>query len=289
MVFAPEKVKPTDAVVFIHPALGTPAGYYHKLAENLSERNSWVVAVTELRGNATSSLRAKRGVDWGYWEIPTYDLPAALSKLRSLYPSGPLYLMGHSIGGIMLSLYSAKLIAEEKKDLLADIQGLIIVASGSLYYQTYPKKIWYVSIFITLLVFIFGYLPGKYFKLGGFEAKTLMLDWAHEIRTGKCEPKNCPHANIADQLKRFNKPTYLISFDKDNYVPHESTARLASLFPAETTSHLKVDPNDHDELKNLDKNALHFKWARGETILPILEEWLKPNIASANARLNGTG
>ena len=267
----------------MHPALGTPAGYYMKLAEKLCERNSWVIAIEELRGNASSSWRASRGVDWGYWHIPTYDLPANLAKLRSLYPDGPLYLMGHSIGGIMISLYVSRLLAEGDQKAYDDIQGLIIIASGSLYHKIYPKFIWYVAIVITFMVYLFGYLPGKRMKLGNIEAKSLMLDWAYEIRTGDCIPRNCPHENISGYLKRFNKPVHLISFDKDNYVPHESTARLATFFPEETTTHLKVDPNDYDELKVLNKNALHFRWARGDVICPMIEDFLKPNIEKAIA------
>lgn len=284
VVFAPEHVKPTDAVILMHPALGTPAGYYMKLAEQLCERNSWVIGIEELRGNASSSVRASRGSDWGYWQIPSFDMPANLAKLRSLYPDGPLYLMGHSIGGIMISLYVAKQLAEKNKEAFDDIQGMLIIASGSLYHKNYPNpRIWYIAFLIMFLVYVFGYLPGKHLKLGNIEAKSLMLDWAHEIRTGRCEPKLCPHPNIAGELKKFNKPVHFISFDKDSYVPHESTARLATFFPEETTTHLKVDPNDHDELKGLNKNALHFRWARGEVILPMIEDFFKPNIAKANA------
>lgn len=289
VIFAPEQVKPTDAVIFLHPALGTPAGYYLKLAEQLCQRNSWVVAIGELRGNASSSLRASRSVDWGYWEVSTYDMPANLAKLRSLYPDGPLYLMGHSIGGIMISLYLARVRAEGNMKAYDDIQGMLIIASGSLYHKTYPKsRIWYVAFLIMMLVYIFGYLPGKRIKLGNIEAKTLMLDWAHEIRTGRCEPKNCPHDDISGELKRFNKPVHFISFDKDNYVPHESTARLATFFPEETTTHLKVDPKEYDELKVLNTNALHFRWARGEVILPMIEDFFVPNIKKANAQLQAT-
>jgi predicted alpha/beta hydrolase len=285
VVFAPSDSKSGLPVVLIHPALGTPAGYYFKLAESLSSRNNWVVAVTELRGNGSSSWRASRKVNWAYWTVPSIDIPANVKQLRSLYPTGPFYLMGHSIGGIMLPLYLAKLQAEQSSD-LDDIAGIVIIASGSLYYKTYPKpSIWWIAWLVILMSYLFGYFPGKLMNFGGkAEARGLMLDWAREIRTGVCQPVGCPHPNIAQELKKLKKPALLVSFDKDSFVPHESTARLASFFDETHATHIKIDPNEHEELKDLNKTALHFKWARGEMILPIVENYLKPHIEKHNTR-----
>lgn len=192
---------------------------------------------------------------------------------------GPFYLMGHSIGGIMLPLYLAKLQAEKSSD-LDDVAGIMIIASGSLYYKNYPNpQIWWIAWLVILVSYLFGYFPGKMLKFGGkAEAKGLMLDWASEIRTGVCQPVGCPHPNVAQELKHVKKPALLVSFDKDSFVPHESTARLASFFDENYATHIKIDPNDHEELKDLNKTALHFKWARGEMILPIIESWLQPHI-----------
>lgn len=276
LIFAHDDAPSNAPVVLIHPALGTPAGYYMKLADSLAKRNKWVVAVEELRGNASSSWRASRKVDWTYWTIPTQDIPANIRKLRSIHPFGPLYLMGHSIGGVMMSLYTTKLVAEKSPE-LDDIAGILIIASGSLYYKTYPKpSIWWVSWFVVALAFIFGFFPGKILNFGGkAEAKGLMLDWAQEIRTGVCKPTGCPHNNIIAHLKSVQKPVLFISFDKDAFVPHESAARFASFYPQDHVTHIKIDPNDHEELKALDKTALHFKWARGESMLPFIENWIK--------------
>jgi predicted alpha/beta hydrolase len=183
----------------------------------------------------------------------------------------------------MMSLYTAKLSAERSKD-LDDIAGILIIASGSLYHKNYPNpRIWWIGWLIVLIVYIFGYFPGK--KLmnfgGSAEAKGLMLDWATEIRTGVCQPVGCPHDDIASHLKRIKQPVLLVSFDKDAFVPHESTARLASFFPEKQVTHIKIDPNDHVELKPLNKTALHFKWARGEMILPIIETWLNAHLPSS--------
>jgi predicted alpha/beta hydrolase len=278
-VFTPNNAKPGTSIVLIHPALGTPAGYYMKLAEALSSRNNLIVAVQELRGNGTSSWRASRKVDWTYWTCPSQDIPANIRTLRYLHPTGPLYLMGHSIGGIMISLYMCKLKVEESRR-LDEIAGLLIIASGSLYYKSYPKpSIWWISWLVVCMAYLFGFFPGKMLNFGGkAEAKGLMLDWAQEIRTGNCVPTGCPYPNLVDAMKKIDKPVLLISFDKDAFVPHESAERLATFFSESRVTHLKVDPKDHEELKSLNKTALHFKWARGQTVLPMIETWLKPQL-----------
>ena len=279
MIFSPENHRAGIPVVLIHPALGTPAGYYLKLAESLCSRNNWIVAITELRGNGSSSWRASRSVNWTYWTIPTQDIPASMQLLRSVHPTGPLFLMGHSIGGVMMSLYASKLQLENSA-ILNEIAGILIIASGSLYYKTYPNpRIWWISWFIVFLAYVFGYMPGKLVNFGGTsEAKGLMLDWAHEIRTGVCRPTGCPHKNIARVLKQIDKPVLFISFDKDSFVPHESAARFASFYNESRVTHIKVDPNDYDELKVLNKTALHFKWARGEAVLPLIEGWISSQV-----------
>ena len=67
--------KPTAALLFVC-ALGVEASYYAPFADALSRRGI-LVAMCDLRGNGTSSLRPRRGVDFGYREIVELDIPAA--------------------------------------------------------------------------------------------------------------------------------------------------------------------------------------------------------------------
>src|SRR5678815_414182 len=53
------------ALVVCLPALGVAARYYRGFASALAERRIMVVTA-DFRGNGTSSVRVRRGVDFGY-------------------------------------------------------------------------------------------------------------------------------------------------------------------------------------------------------------------------------
>jgi predicted alpha/beta hydrolase len=176
----------------------------------------------------------------------------------------------------------SKLSAERNKD-LDDIAGILIIASGSAYHKIYPDPRMLLIGWITILVvYILGFFPGKVFKLGGSkEPKSFMLDWTSDIRYGLFNIRECPHNNVHSHLKNIKQPVLFISFDKDSFVPHESASHFASLFPEKQVKHIKVDPQDHEELKHLNRHALHFKWARGEMVLPLIENWIRGTIQTS--------
>ena len=61
-----------EAVLFFVPAMGVEASYYGPFIEALSQRGV-LVAICDLRGHGTSSLRPRRSVDFGYREIVELD------------------------------------------------------------------------------------------------------------------------------------------------------------------------------------------------------------------------
>src|SRR5690606_2089967 len=69
------------AVVVIVPGMGVPASYYEPLARALARRGL-AVATSELRGIGTSSIRARRGTDFGWRELVELDMPAILDAAR---------------------------------------------------------------------------------------------------------------------------------------------------------------------------------------------------------------
>ena len=103
------------ATVLVLPALGVPAAYYAPLAEGLSQRGHTVAAVDH-RGNGGSSVRVRRGVDFGYASL----VEDTRIVLRSATP--PVFVLGHSLGGHVAALAAAE------GDTLA---GIALVASGT--------------------------------------------------------------------------------------------------------------------------------------------------------------
>ncbi|MCE1244502.1 alpha/beta fold hydrolase [Oryzomicrobium sp.] len=93
-----------QGVVVINPATAVKADYYHRYARYLAKHG--LAALTyDYRGIGASrqgSLRRWRHItklDWG-----RFDCDAALAWASAAYPDVPVYLVGHSIGGLLLGL-----------------------------------------------------------------------------------------------------------------------------------------------------------------------------------------
>ena len=82
--------------LLVLPAMGVNARAYDRLGEALSGKGVTVL-VAEHRGGDTSSVRAKKGVDYGYAELLD-DAALHVEELRRR-TSKPVSVLGHSLGG----------------------------------------------------------------------------------------------------------------------------------------------------------------------------------------------
>jgi len=106
-VYSPSKEPNSDSpLIMMHCALGVQASYYQPFAEDLTKLG-YILAVAESRGVGKSSVRPSRKVDWGHYDMISKDIPTHLSRVRELFPTQPLYLLGHSLGGHLQLLYLA--------------------------------------------------------------------------------------------------------------------------------------------------------------------------------------
>jgi predicted alpha/beta hydrolase len=140
--------------------MGVPARFYEPLAQELAERGLGAVTA-ELRGIGSSSVRVRRGVDFGYHELALKDLPAVTSAAREVYPEAPVFLLGHSLGGQVSALYAS---AYPER-----VHGLILVASGSPYFRNwrFPANLGVLvgSQLMRGISSVLGYYPGRHFWL----------------------------------------------------------------------------------------------------------------------------
>jgi predicted alpha/beta hydrolase len=97
-------VNTQDPIILCLPAMGVPARKYLPLATALNKQGV-ISALFEFRGIDTSSVRASRNNNFGYHEILSIDLPEAIRFIKTHYPENPIYLLGHSLGGQLATLY----------------------------------------------------------------------------------------------------------------------------------------------------------------------------------------
>src|SRR5690606_7589655 len=97
--------EPQAPLVVIVPAPGMHGGCSERFAQQLAHRGRPAAAPAR-GGNGTSNLRASRKVDLGYGHFLELALPAGLEAARRALPEAPLFLLGHSLGGQLVTAYS---------------------------------------------------------------------------------------------------------------------------------------------------------------------------------------
>jgi predicted alpha/beta hydrolase len=241
---------PVRAGVVLTPAMGVPARYYDAFAAELAAHGLSVL-VAELRGIGTSSVRAGRGVDFGYHELAALDLPTALAALRERCEGVPLFLAGHSLGGHVSLLFAALFPGE--------VAGVALIASGSPYYLAWPAgyRLGALALF-RLLAGIsrrLGYLPGRALGFGGREARRLIAEWAVWGRTGRLEPRGAP-PGLGRAIAALDLPVLSLSFGGDRWAPYGPIEELLAALPRAQKTRV------HFRRGALGAPVDHFRWAK---------------------------
>lgn len=249
------------AIVAICPAMGVSAGYYDRFAEAMAANHGCHVAITDLRGQGSSSLRASRDVDWGYATMIERDWPALVEGLRKSWPGLPLYLLGHSQGGQLSLLYLA-----HQPD---GVDGVLTIACGSTYFRGWPfpasLNILARTQFVRGPAAVLGYFPGNKLGFGGRQARSEMRDWANAALDGRYDLINAG-IDYEAALRRINKPVRIFSLDGDDFAPRGAAAVLVEKVPAAQVQHHHLTANE------LPAEALdHFRWSRSpQAVVPRL-------------------
>lgn len=263
------KIQP---LILCMPALGVAARSYRTLAESLA-RTGCAVVTADLRGAGESSVRASRETDFGYHETIAVDLPAIVTAVRSRHPDGPLFLLGHSLGGQLGALFTA--IHLDK------VSGLILIASCSVYYKGWGFPIGLGVLVGTQLAAVIaqllGYFPGRKLGFGGTEARRLMRDWARNARTGRYDVENNAH-DFEDMMARAELPVLSVSIKDDTFAPEDACRNLVKKLKSAsvTTKRVAVDGESG--------KARHFNWLRSPTaVVSEIDDWLS-NLGTGDHR-----
>jgi predicted alpha/beta hydrolase len=257
--------EPTESPVIVClPALGVSARFYEPLAQHLVDTGYHVVT-TDLRGNGHSSIRASRQIDFGYYEILTFDWPAILKEVRRKYPHNPIYLLGHSIGGKLATFYASLHPTE--------IQGLILVAVSTTYYRGFgfPQNIgMLLGIPLALLIAkVWGYFPGRFIGFAEREAKRMIRDWARPLFSNTFQTDNMPY-NFQRLLGEIKLPILSLSLAGDPIAPQKSVELVNQKLSQASLRYHHVSPHP-GTIEKFD----HFNWVRhAKPLVSIIDKWI---------------
>ena len=262
----------TELVALCLPAMGVRASYYHSFARALQAQG--ISAVTaDWRGHGTSSLRASRTVDFGY-EVLVEDLHELIWEIRNkLTSSQSLVVVGHSLGGQIAALCSARY--------PDDLDNLILLTACLVHYKGWDgyeaQAVRLAGYLFYPLSRIFGYFPGSLIGFGGREARTVMYDWCYNLLYGTYRLAQSEFDYEAG-LRRAKTAILAISMAEDRYAPERAVENLRQKFKSATNSeHLHFQLSETATNKNP-----HFAWAKSPNeILPTLLNWWEENLKSS--------
>lgn len=237
------------------PAMGTRAAHYTPLADALFQAG-FQVAVGELRGQGTSSVRVQRGVRYGYHEIVTYDFPALFRAVEAAFPAAQRYLLGHSLGGQLGALY----LGQEPQM----ASGVILVAAPSCHYRGWPfPKSLGVLAGIHLAVAtasLFGFFPGRRIGVLGNNSMQIIHDMAAQVRTGRYQVPSS-EVDFEPLLSRVALPVLAVAIEGDSLAPSGGIRRLCDKLKSAQVTHWDL------VLDGSARRNRHYGWIRDNASL----------------------
>jgi predicted alpha/beta hydrolase len=250
------------AVLLFACAMGVDASYYAPFAEALSAEGI-LLAMCDLRGHGTSSLRPRRGVDFGYRECVELDIPAAVDLAKERTDGLPLYVGGHSLGGQLMVLHVAAA--------RPNISGMVLVACAIPYYRNWHGRsrviIRTVATLFPAVGFVLGYVPGNRLGFGGTEARTLMRDWAHNAKTARYEPIGS-EVDYEAALRTLEVDLFTANIDGDEMAPGNAVAFMFEKVPGARGSRVEAKLSEQ-------KPAAHMRWARDPIeVVRAISTWI---------------
>jgi predicted alpha/beta hydrolase len=198
--------------LLVLPAMGVNARAYDRLGEELAGQGVTAM-VLEHRGGGSSSVRPRRGVDYGYVQLLD-DAVVHLEELAKL-SARPVSVLGHSLGGQLATMGLAAWHRPGAK--------VVVIASGTVHSTAWKGLAAFGVYAGTQLAGAvargLGYFPGHRLGFGGLQGRTLIVDWARAAKTGH-------FGEIERELERFTPEVLAIHVEGDTMAPRSATEGL---------------------------------------------------------------
>lgn len=247
---------PAAPVLIIWPGVNVPAGYFDDFGRGLIDAGFNAV-VAEHRGQGDSRPRGPGGAH-GFQDVVVEDYPAVSALARQKFPDAPRILLGHSLGGLMGTMYAARA--------RRNLAGVVLVACGTGYHKL-------------------DGLSGTARRLGtsiaaraaarrghwsgpdglGEVPKGIVRDFDHLVRTGDF---NVDGADIdyEARLAGTRTPVLTVSIAGDEFVSENQSRYVGDKFAA--SEHLRVD-----------QPLGHNQWILSpDAMVPALAEWIAQTV-----------
>ncbi|MFZ5444450.1 MAG: alpha/beta fold hydrolase [Myxococcota bacterium] len=234
--------------LLVLPAMGVNARSYDRLGEQLASEGVTTL-VAEHRGGDSSSVRPRRGVDFGYAELLD-DLVLHLEQLERR-TRGPVSVLGHSLGGQLATIGLARWWKPGAR--------LVVIASGTVHHRAWTGLERLGVLAGTQLAHAvargLGYFPGHRLGFGGLQARSLIADWSFAARTG--EFRSHSRGQLEQRLDELAPSVLALHVQGDTMAPRAATEGLLRKVRNAKVTWLDITPPPTPAKMNA-----HFRWMK---------------------------
>ena len=223
-LFLPAARRPF-ALVIINGATGVPQRYYKHFARWLAEERGLACLTYDYRdiGRSTDGPLRRSTTTMAHWGIE--DAEAARRFARIVLPDIPIWLIGHSLGGMMLPF---------QRD-FGGVRRIINVGSGAVHHLDHPwpyrdQAMAFRIVLGPIGTAIRGFQPARAIGVGENLPRRAFWQWRRW-----CTSKGFYQADIGKTLPEFEPnaitaPIRFLSVSDDDLCPRNSTAKLFTLY-----------------------------------------------------------
>lgn len=222
-------------LVTINGATGVPARFYQPFARWLAAERNAAVLTWDYRDFGASGAPYRSSACMTDWVL--HDPVTVRQALRARFPGLPLWLIGHSLGGIAAGFQAD----------IGDLDRVITVAAGHGHISDHPpgmriraSLLWYLLGPVSTAAL--GYLPARWLGLGLDLPKGVFWQWRRWLLD-----RGGPPADPAlGGLRRpgITGPLTLIALSDDTMLPPASVERMRAWHPGAEIDYRLIRPGD---------------------------------------------
>ena len=197
----------TNKIIVISSAIGVKQTFYAKYATYLANKG-FLVFTYDYRGIGDSKPEKMKGFRAHFTDWADKDFLGLTQHLEEFYPKHEKFLIGHSIGGIMIGLTRAYR-AYDKIVTIGSQFGYI----KNFHQKDKPKVNFFFKIAIPVLSSFYGFFPSQKVGMGEPIPNGIAKDWKKLITK---KTSILGYANESQNLyEEIKTPILIISLDDD--------------------------------------------------------------------------
>lgn len=234
--FAPEgEVK---AHLVLHGATGVPQGYYASFADWAAKQGIGVLTY-DYRDFGASQIRPMRESKATFSDWAIRDQAAAEATLAELAPEGPLWMLGHSLGGMTFPFRKHDARMER---ITAVGAGFTNVSDHPWSYRPFVLAFWYgIGPLATMVA---GYMPGKKLSMGADLPAGVYWQWRRWCISPDFYRGDIGVALPEPDFVMEGPQVRILTMEDDVVVPPSAVLRYVNAFPEGRVTYQKLHPYD---------------------------------------------